>query len=161
MIGSYLQYAIITYLVGPGLWYLAVPLSILAVFLLGLVLQRGMLAPVRDSYRSGKSLQWHRVYNLPGFVYFDHSIHVHKGVGCSSCHGRVDEMPLMYQVPSLFMEWCLNCHRQPEKHLRPQADIFNMKWQPPDNQDQVGRQLARRYEIRDTRYLTTCSVCHR
>ncbi len=120
-----------------------------------------MLAPVRESYRSGKSLAWQRVYNLPGFVYFDHSIHVHKGVGCSSCHGRVDEMPLMYQVPSLFMEWCLHCHRNPEKHLRPQADIFNMKWQPPADQDQEGRRLAKHYEIRDTRYLTTCSVCHR
>jgi hypothetical protein len=120
-----------------------------------------MLAPVRDSFRTGKSLQWHRVYNLPGFVYFDHSIHVHKGVGCSSCHGRVDEMPLLYQVPSLLMEWCLDCHRQPERHLRRQADIFNMKWRPPDNQLKVGKQLAKDYRLRDTRYLTSCSVCHR
>ena len=74
-----------------------------------------MLAPVRESYRTDRSLRWHRVYNLPGFVYFDHSIHVHKGIGCSSCHGRIDEMPLTYQVPSLLMEWCIDCHRHPER----------------------------------------------
>src|SRR5262245_19254164 len=77
-----------------------------------------MLKPVRDSYKSGESLVWQRVYNLPGFVYFDHSIHVQKGVGCASCHGRVDQMPLTYQVPSLLMEWCLDCHRHPQRHLR-------------------------------------------
>ena len=120
-----------------------------------------MLEPVRASYRSGKSLRWQRVYNLPGFVYFDHSIHVHKGIGCTSCHGRVDEMPFLYQVPSLLMEWCLDCHRQPERHLRPQADIFSMRWRPPDNQQAVGKRLAKDYRIRDTHYLTTCSVCHR
>ena len=120
-----------------------------------------MLAPVRESYRNNEPLRWQRVYNLPGFVYFDQSIHIHKGVGCSSCHGRVDEMPLMYQVPSLLMEWCLDCHRQPERHLRPQADIFNMRWAPPDNQAEVGAELAKKNKIRDTRYLTTCSVCHR
>ncbi len=80
-----------------------------------------MLEPVRQSYRTGEPLHWHRVYNLPGYVYFDHSIHVQKGVGCSTCHGRVDEMPFTYQVPSLLMEWCLDCHRGPEKHLRPRA----------------------------------------
>ncbi len=120
-----------------------------------------VLAPVRESYRTGKSLKWQRVYNLPGFVYFDHSIHVHKGVGCSTCHGRVDEMPFTYQVPSLLMEWCLDCHRQPERYLRPRAEVFNMKWQAPVNQLERGRELARTYKLRDTHYLTTCSVCHR
>jgi hypothetical protein len=120
-----------------------------------------MLKPVRDSYRTGESLRWHRVYNLPGFVYFDHSIHVHKGIGCTSCHGRVDEMPFMYQVPSLLMEWCLECHRQPERHLRPREEVFNMRWAAPDDQLAVGRELAKKYKIRDTHYLTTCSVCHR
>ncbi len=120
-----------------------------------------MLAPVRESYRSGKSLEWQRVYNLPGFVYFDHSIHIHKGVGCTSCHGHVDEMPFLYQAPSLLMEWCLDCHRQPERNLRPQTAIFDMKWRPPSDQLEQGRKLAQEYEIRDTRFLTSCSVCHR
>jgi hypothetical protein len=120
-----------------------------------------MLAPVRHSYRSGESLTWQRMYNLPGFVYFDHSIHVQKGVGCSSCHGRIDEMPFTYQVPSLLMEWCLDCHRQPERHLRPYSEVFNIAWQEPADQLERGRELARHYRLRDTRYLTTCSVCHR
>ena len=79
------------------------------------------MRPVRASYQGNESLGWHRVDNLPGFVYFDHSIHVHKGVGCSSCHGRIDEMPFTYQSPSLLMEWCLDCHRNPERHLRPEG----------------------------------------
>src|SRR5260370_39548100 len=116
-----------------------------------------VLAPVRESYRTGKPLRWERVYNLPGFVYFDHSVHVQHGVGCSSCHGRIDEMPLTYQVPSLLMEWCLDCHRQPEAQLRPRDEIFNLKWQPPADQLARGRELASEYQLRDTRYLTTCS----
>jgi hypothetical protein len=120
-----------------------------------------MLAPVRESYRNGKPLEWQRVYNLPGFVYFDHSIHIHKGVGCTTCHGRIDEMPFTYQKPSLLMEWCLDCHRNPAPNLRPQGEIFNVKWRPPANQLEVGRELAGKYEIPDTRTLTTCSVCHR
>src|SRR6187431_275631 len=75
-----------------------------------------MLEPVRESFRTGKSIQWTRVHNLPGFVYFNHSIHVHKGIGCVTCHGRVDEMPLTWQVHTLYMDWCLDCHRNPEQH---------------------------------------------
>jgi hypothetical protein len=120
-----------------------------------------MLAPVRESYQSGKSLRWNRVYNLPGFVYFDHSIHVHKGVGCTTCHGRIDEMPFTYQVPSLLMEWCLDCHRHPERNLRPLAEVFNVRWEPPPDQEERGRELAKQYDLRDTRFLTSCSVCHR
>jgi hypothetical protein len=120
-----------------------------------------MLEPVRDSYRTGKSLEWQRVYNLPGFVYFDHSIHIHKGVGCTTCHGRIDEMPFTYQAHSLLMEWCLDCHRQPQRHLRPQESIFDVKWQPPPDQLEQGLQLCQQYKIRDTRSLTSCSVCHR
>lgn len=120
-----------------------------------------MLAPVRESYSTNKSLEWKRVYNLPGFVYFDHSIHVHKGIGCTTCHGAVDEMPFMYQAPSLLMEWCLDCHRRPEENLRPQAAIFDVKWQPPSDQREQGRKLAQEYEIKDTHYLTSCTVCHR
>jgi len=120
-----------------------------------------VLAPVRESYRTGQSLSWHRVYNMPGFAYFDHSIHVLKGIGCATCHGRIDEMPFTYQVPSLLMEWCLDCHRNPEKHLRPREEIFNMNWEPPRDAIELGRKLASEYAIRDTNYLTTCSVCHR
>jgi hypothetical protein len=120
-----------------------------------------MLEPVRESYRSGKSLQWQRVYNLPGFVYFDHSIHIHKGIGCTTCHGRIDEMPLTYQQPSLLMEWCLDCHRNPAPNLRPQAEIFNVKWYPPADQSERGPELAKHYHLRDAQSLTTCTVCHR
>ena len=129
-----------------------------------------MLEPVRESYRTDQSLHWQRVYNLPGFVYFDHSIHIHKGVGCTTCHGAIDEMPLTYQVPSLLMEWCLDCHRNPADHLRPHkvfdmryspSDILNPNTKQPTTQAELGRELAKEYDIPDTRYLTTCSVCHR
>jgi hypothetical protein len=120
-----------------------------------------ILAPVRESYTRNRSLRWERVYNLPGFVYFDHSIHVKKGVGCVSCHGRVDQMPFTYQVPSLLMEWCLDCHRYPERHLRPKDEIFNMSWTPEGDPSELGRELHAKYEIHDTRYLTSCSICHR
>src|ERR1700716_2209673 len=87
-----------------------------------------LLEPVRASYRSGESLQWTRVNQLPDFVYFNHSIHVNKGVGCNTCHGPVDQMPLMYQQESLQMAWCLECHRAPEKNLRPRDQVFNMRY---------------------------------
>ena len=93
-----------------------------------------ILEPVRESLRTGKSLEWTRVHNLPGFVYFDHSIHVHKGVGCTTCHGRVDQMPLMWRENTLYMEWCLECHRNPEQFVRPREQVFNMDWQPPADQ---------------------------
>ena len=129
-----------------------------------------MLAPVRESYSTNQSIRWQRVYNIPGFVYFDHSIHVNKGVGCASCHGRIDEMPFTYQVPSLLMEWCLECHRNPEKNLRPREQVFNMKWQPADERDEhgepydqlnLGLKLVKQYHVKDSRSLTSCSVCHR
>ena len=117
-----------------------------------------MLEPVRESYRSGKSIEWERVHRLADFVYFDHSIHVQKGVGCSTCHGPVDRMPLMWQHGSLLMEWCLDCHRQPERYVRPREEVFNMDWQPPGDQAARGGELAERYHIRR---LTSCSTCHR
>jgi hypothetical protein len=117
-----------------------------------------MLEPVRESYKSGKSLTWNRVHNLAGFVYFDHSIHVKQGVGCSTCHGRVDQMPLTRQVASLYMEWCLDCHRQPERYVRPRAEVFNMQWQPPADQRERGLDLVKEYGIARR---TDCSTCHR
>lgn len=90
-----------------------------------------LLQPVRDSWATGNSIQWIKVHDLPDFVYFNHSVHVNKGIGCASCHGRVDEMPLMYMENSLQMEWCLNCHRDPAKNLRPASEIYNMAWEGP------------------------------
>jgi hypothetical protein len=87
-----------------------------------------LLAPVRHSWATGESIQWIKVHDLPDYVYFNHSIHVNKGIGCSTCHGRVDNMPLMYQENTLQMEWCLNCHRSPGKNLRPTSEIYNMAW---------------------------------
>jgi hypothetical protein len=120
-----------------------------------------MLEPVRSSYRTGTPLRWQRVYHTPGFVYFDHSIHVQKGIGCGSCHGQIDEMPLSYQVPSLLMEWCLACHRHPDQYIRPRAEVFNMRYQPPTDQETLGRKLVQEYGIRDENYLTSCTVRHR
>jgi formamidopyrimidine-DNA glycosylase len=117
-----------------------------------------ILEPVRESFRTGKSLQWTRVHNLPGFAYFDHSIHVHKGIGCVTCHGRVDQMPLMWRENTLYMEWCLECHRNPERFVRPREQVFNMDWQPPVDQITLGHKLVQEYKIES---LTSCSVCHR
>jgi hypothetical protein len=135
-----------------------------------------MLEPVRYSFRSGQSIQWTRVHDLPDFVYFDHSIHINKGVGCASCHGPVNEMPLMYAENSLQMEWCLNCHREPEKFLRPKEEVFNMTYHQPDGtpehavttggqtfrtQEELGAELRKRYHLRTTHDITSCSTCHR
>jgi hypothetical protein len=121
-------------------------------------LNSGMLAPVRDSYASGVPLEWTRVHQLPDFVYFNHSIHVNKGIGCSTCHGRVDQMNLVRPVQALFMAWCLHCHRDPARNVRPKSEIFNMAWQPARNQELVGARLVRQYHIRK---LDDCYVCHR
>jgi hypothetical protein len=120
-----------------------------------------MLEPVRQSQRSGKPIRWTRVHDLPDFVYFDHSIHVRKGVGCSTCHGRIDLMPLTWQAAPLQMQWCLDCHRAPEHHLRPRDQIFNMAWQPLRDQLEIGRRLRRAYGIPSQELLVSCSTCHR
>src|ERR1700750_618197 len=91
-----------------------------------------MLEPVRESFKTGKSLVWNRVNDLPDFVYFNHSIHINKGVGCNTCHGPVDQMPLMFNYASLQMEWCLGCHREPQKYLRPRDQVFNMRYEQPN-----------------------------
>ena len=96
-----------------------------------------LLQPVRDSWATGNSIQWIKVHDLPDFVYFNHSIHVNKGIGCASCHGRVDQMPLMYMQNSLQMEWCLDCHRNPGKNLRPTSEIYNMAWEGPSSEKPV------------------------
>ena len=116
------------------------------------------LAPVRESFRTDQSIEWTRVYNLPGFVYFDHSIHVSKGVGCATCHGRIDQMPLTWRVNTLHMDWCLECHRAPERFVRPREYVFSMDYQAPEDQLALGQRLIKEYNIRPS---TSCSTCHR
>jgi hypothetical protein len=116
------------------------------------------LEPVRESYRSGTPLQWNRVHDLPDFVYFNHSIHVAKGIGCETCHGRVDRMPLIWREATLQMSWCLDCHRAPEKYVRPRERVFEMGWQPQEDQLTLGRKLVNEYKIQK---LTDCYTCHR
>ena len=117
-----------------------------------------MLAPVFEAERTGKPLRWLRVHDLPDFVFFDHSVHLAKGVGCVECHGRVDRMPRIERVASLEMQWCLGCHRHPAPHLRLPADVFNMASQPPPD-TQVRASLAAKLLPRQR--LTDCSTCHR
>jgi Cytochrome c7 and related cytochrome c len=120
--------------------------------------QSPALEPVRESYRTGRSIEWNRVNDLPDFAYFNHSAHVNKGVGCTTCHGRVDQMPLMAQATSLQMEWCLECHRNPTRFVRPKDQVFNVAWEPPSNQLEQGDRLVKEYGIHPR---TSCSTCHR
>jgi len=120
-----------------------------------------MLRPVRESFQTGVPIQWRRVHALPDFTYFDHAIHVRKGVGCVTCHGRVDRMPLVWQAESLQMEWCLGCHRNPAPFLRPREFVFSMEWQPPNEDSGLGQRLMKEYRIREEYVLTSCSTCHR
>jgi len=117
-----------------------------------------ILEPVRASFREDRPLRWIRVHDLPDFVYFNHSIHVKKGVGCETCHGRVDQMPLTVQKNSLQMDWCLTCHRAPEQFVRPRSEVFTMGYRPPVPQSVLGPKLVDEYGIQS---LTTCSTCHR
>ena len=119
-----------------------------------------ILEPVRASFRNNTPLQWTRVHDLPDFVYFNHSIHVKQGVGCATCHGPVDKMPLMYQHAPLTMRWCLECHRNPAKYVRPRDQVFNMNWEPPQDPE-FGASLVRDYNIASVEQLTSCSTCHR
>lgn len=116
------------------------------------------LEPVRASFRENRSIEWTRVNDLADFVYFNHSAHVRKGIGCASCHGRVDLMPLMWKTSSLKMEWCLECHREPERFVRPREFVFSMDYEPPPDQMELGSRLVSEYGIQS---LTDCYVCHR
>ena len=115
-----------------------------------------ILAPVRESYKSNRPLQWVRVHRLPDFVHFNHSIHIAKGIGCASCHGRIDKMNFVYQASPLTMEWCIQCHRNPEKQIRPREEVFNMAY-VPKNQETLGPELVKRYGVKS---MTHCSTCH-
>jgi hypothetical protein len=120
-----------------------------------------ILEPVRASFRDNTRLQWTRVHDLPDFVYFDHSIHVKQGVGCATCHGPVDRMPLVYQEAPLTMRWCLNCHRNPAQYVRPREEVFNMAWQRPADDPELGARLVQEYGIAGVQHMTSCSTCHR
>jgi len=121
---------------------------------------QSMLAPLFASFREERPLRWIRVHRLPDFVYFNHGIHIAKGVGCSTCHGQVEQMPLIWRTQSLEMEWCLACHRAPEKFLRPRDRVFDMAWRAPDDQLEQGQRLLADYQINRSR-LADCSNCHR
>ncbi|MBI5687008.1 MAG: cytochrome c3 family protein [Verrucomicrobia bacterium] len=117
-----------------------------------------MLEPVRKSFQTGDPIRWKRVNYLPQFVFFNHSIHVNKGIGCTSCHGPVGEMPLTWQQETLHMRWCLDCHENPEKFVRPVEEVFNPHWKPPANQLEQGRKLVKQHNIKK---LNDCYTCHR
>ena len=117
-----------------------------------------VLEPVRSSWRTGESIEWTKIYDLPDFVYFNHSIHIAKGIGCVSCHGRIDKMNLTAQQPSLHMEWCLECHRDPARYVRPRSEVFNMDWQPPADDPAFGETLVAAHEIQRR---DDCTTCHR
>jgi hypothetical protein len=119
-----------------------------------------MLAPVRMSMRTNTPIRWNRVHDLPDYAFFNHSIHVQKGVGCVSCHGQVDQMPMTWKAEPMTMEWCLSCHRNPENHLRPRSEVFNMNWVPPKDQVSQGRKLIEEHQI-PVRRLSDCYTCHR
>jgi hypothetical protein len=119
------------------------------------------LALVRDSFKSGKSLEWTRVHDVPDFAYFNHAIHVNKGIGCATCHGPVNEMPLTWREHTLHMKWCLECHRNPEEYIRPREQVFSMTWTPEEQgttQSELGAELVEQYHVSKQ---TNCSVCHR
>jgi hypothetical protein len=116
------------------------------------------LQKIRESFRTNTPIEWIRVHDLPDFVYFDHSIHIKKGVACVTCHGRVDQMPLTWREKTLHMTWCLDCHRHPERYVRPREQVFNMNWRPSEDQISLGKKLVKKYNIQK---LTDCSICHR
>lgn len=117
-----------------------------------------MLEPVRASFRTGEPLAWTRVHDVPDFAFFDHSIHVQKGIGCATCHGRVDQMPLMWKANALHMEWCLECHRNPQQYVRPREEVFSLAWEPGADDEGPSDKLIEEYHIDPS---TDCSTCHR
>ncbi len=120
-----------------------------------------LLAPVRKSWETGESVAWVRVNNLADHVYFNHQIHVQKGVGCETCHGRVDTMATAVKANTFFMAWCLDCHRNPERFIRPIDQVYAMGYKPAENQETLGPRLVEEYNIRPANVLMECSICHR
>jgi hypothetical protein len=120
--------------------------------------QSPLLDPVRRSFIEGQPIVWKKVNDLPDFVYFNHSIHVNKGVGCVSCHGRVDQMAAVEKAQPLTMSWCLDCHRNPDKNIRPLEEVTNMAWRPEGDSAEAGKQYA---ELNQVHTRTSCTTCHR
>ncbi|NOK62335.1 MAG: cytochrome c [Chloroflexi bacterium AL-W] len=121
---------------------------------------RDSLIPIRDSWANNTPVEWNKVTKVPDYVYFNHSIHVNKGVGCSTCHGNVGNMNVVYRQEPMYMSWCLNCHSNPELYVRPQEEIYNTSYEHPPNQLELGQQLVEQYGI-ELDNLTNCSICHR
>lgn len=119
-----------------------------------------MIEPLWESQETGKPIEWNRVHDLPDYVYYNHSIHIAKGIGCTTCHDKVQNMRLTWKGATLQMGWCLECHRNPEKFIRPKEEVFNVNWEAPDNQLEMGKELVKEYDIK-VKQLTDCSVCHR
>jgi hypothetical protein len=117
-----------------------------------------ILEPIRASYRDSKPISWTRVNAVPDFVYFNHSIHIAKGVGCTTCHGPIAEMNITWRAETLYMRWCLDCHNAPQKYLRPRSEVFNAFYVPPANQEALGERLMKEYKVQK---LTNCTTCHR
>jgi hypothetical protein len=122
---------------------------------------RPAIQPIIQSWETGQPIEWLTVNRVPDFVYFNHSIHVNKGMGCSTCHGQINEMPVVWQKQAFYMGYCLNCHRNPEQYIRPVEEVYNMDYAAPANQLEIGRQLVREYGIMPPDQLTNCFVCHR
>ena len=120
-----------------------------------------LLQPVRDSWKTGKPVQWNRVNRVPDYVYFDHSIHIAKGVGCETCHGRMDTEGTAVKAETFYMAWCLKCHQNPANFIRPVDQVYTMGYKPNGNQQQIGAKLVKEYNILPPFQLTNCSICHR
>lgn len=122
--------------------------------------QSPKLLPVRESYSTGLPIPWIKIHNLPDYVYFNHGAHVSRGVGCVECHDRIDRMEVVYQAAPLSMGWCLDCHRNPDAHLRPPDQVTNMEWRPPGGESRAAYGTRLRAE-RNINPPTDCSTCHR
>jgi hypothetical protein len=119
-----------------------------------------ILAPVRQSLATDTPLRWNRVNFVPDFVFFNHGIHVNRGIGCAECHGHLDRMPLTWKSKTLYMKFCLDCHNDPAKFIRPRNEVFNLEWRRPPDQYAQGQKLIKEYHV-NTIQLTDCSMCHR
>ncbi len=120
-----------------------------------------VLKPIRDSYDNGTPIAWTRVNQLPDYVYFNHQIHIDKGVGCETCHGRMDQVTTAVRAKYFYMSTCTDCHRDPSPYLRPQSDIYTMGYKPKEDQSILGPQLMKQYNILPAKQLLDCSICHR
>ncbi|RPI94813.1 MAG: cytochrome C, partial [Chloroflexi bacterium] len=124
-------------------------------------LDSALLAPVRSSWETGEPIEWNRVNDVPDHVYFNHSIHISKGVGCESCHGRTDRQTVAVKANAMYMTFCLDCHENPAKYLRPKDQVYAMGYTPAGDQQAIGAQLVEEYNVRPPSVLTNCSICHR